>query len=671
MDTILACLLGLVAAGTWALASHLIRGLLGAVDPERRPSAAGLNALRSALGLVAFVALWAVLGGPAPVGGAWLGLVLSGAIGFALGDTLYFAALPRCGVQTAAMLGLLNVPLAAVAGWLFLDQALSAGMLAAMGVVILGVGLVLSEAPDGGRDTRAGGVLLALGAAACWAAATIGGHAAIQGVGVLAGASVRLAGALVGSVACGAAVGLGAGATVRGELATLVRPLRSRALLRLVLPAVACSSLLNLIPYHFALRELPGAIGALLFATTPLFTLPLARWFPERVGPRARLGTWVGFAGVAGVILLARAPEEVAARLEVREVAAPEAPGARWPDLARDGERLALSYLVPGEPHRLMVVEREGEGWSAPRGMASGAGWFVNWADFPRVALVDGAPAVTWLEELGEAAYAYGVRLRVGEGSRRWLHGDRSASEHGFVSLVPLGDGELFAVWLDGRRMPAGGPMTLRARVVGEEELLLDGRVCECCCTDAALLPDGRVLVVWRDRTEEERRDVAWTVADPRSGDLAPPRDVHRDGWTIPGCPVNGPAVAARDGRVAVAWFTAADDRSRVQVAFADRDVTAFGAPVRVDDGRGLGRVDAVFLGGDLLVTWLEETALGAEWRARLVSEDGERGESVAIAEVEGSRADGFLRMAATGTGALATFVDVEADGVRVVELRR
>jgi hypothetical protein len=44
---------------------------------------------------------------------------------------------------------------------------------------------------------------------------------------------------------------------------------------------------------------------------------------------------------------------------------------------------------------------------------------------------------------------------------------------------------------------------------------------------------------------------------------------VHSDNWKIDACPVNGPAIAATGRRVAVAWFTAANDTARVKLAFS------------------------------------------------------------------------------------------------------
>src|SRR5205814_10730752 len=97
-------------------------------------------------------------------------------------------------------------------------------------------------------------------------------------------------------------------------------------------------------------------------------------------------------------------------------------------------------------------------------------------------------------------------------------------------------------------------------------------------------------IVAYRNRSAEEARDIyvtrftgdAWTV----------PARVHDDGWTIDGCPVNGPAISASGRNVVVAWFTAPKDEGQSFIAFSRDAGRTFSAPVRVDDGGSLGRVD-------------------------------------------------------------------------------
>jgi hypothetical protein len=155
-------------------------------------------------------------------------------------------------------------------------------------------------------------------------------------------------------------------------------------------------------------------------------------------------------------------------------------------------------------------------------------------------------------------------------------------------------------------------------------------------------------VVVYRDRSADEVRDIG--AARFVGGRWTEPTLVHRDGWKIEGCPVNGPSIAADGRRVAVAWYTAAGDTPRVRVAFSSDAAAQFGAPVEVDDGKPMGRVDVALLAdGSALVSWLERTADGGEVRARRVYADGRRGQAVTIAKTSVERASGFPHLVRSG----------------------
>ena len=107
--------------------------------------------------------------------------------------------------------------------------------------------------------------------------------------------------------------------------------------------------------------------------------------------------------------------------------------------------------------------------------------------------------------------------------------------------------------------------MTLRAAIVSErgevsKDILLDNRSCDCCQTTAAITTNGPV-VIYRDRSEEEIRDIS--IVRQVEGKWTAPKVIHSDNWQINGCPVNGPKVASLGNNLAVAWFTAAGDQPK------------------------------------------------------------------------------------------------------------
>jgi len=313
-----------------------------------------------------------------------------------------------------------------------------------------------------------------------------------------------------------------------------------------------------------------------------------------------------------------------------------------------------------------------------PRTIATGEDWFVNWADFPSLAIFpDSSMAAHWLARSGPESYAYDVRIsRSYDGGTTWTlpltpHRDSTQTEHGFVSLFPAPDGNPGAVWLDGREMTGGegkhggGNMTLRYVSLPRDGdpsggVVLDEKVCECCQTSAAVTSEGPI-VVYRDRLEGEVRDISivrWS--DDR---WSSPQTVSRDGWTINGCPVNGPAIDASGSRVAVSWFTAAGDTPRVKIAFSRDAGATFDGPIVVDDGSPSGRVDIVLLDdGSAMVSWLERVAGGGELRARQVWMDGRLAPSMTIAPSGTARSSGFPRMVRSGEKIVFAWT---GDGVR------
>jgi len=408
---------------------------------------------------------------------------------------------------------------------------------------------------------------------------------------------------------------------------------------------------------------------------------------PPAYNPRMRLEPLEILLGAA-VALSACAPPPTAAPPELQPLEAPAGAGAGEPHLGRlpDGRAL-LSWVEPSEKgHALRFATRPpGGAWSEPVTAAEGADWFVNWADFPSVnASPDGSLFAHWLRRSGAGTYAYDVWVSISrDGGASWdapriLHGDGTRSEHGFVSMVPLGADRMGFVWLDGRLtvdaggdpLPHGGGgarmslyfTSLDASGGRGDEVALDDRVCDCCQTAAASAAQT-LLVAYRDRSPDEVRDTA--VVRRSDGAWSVPVSVSTEGWRIDGCPVNGPALDAdRSGRAALAWFSAPDEKPVVKLAFSDDAGASWSAGVRIDEGRPLGRLDVVLLpDGAALVSWLEQAEGGAELRLRRATRSGGAGPSRVVASTRAARSSGFPRLLVAGDELLAAWRDADEPG--------
>jgi hypothetical protein len=380
---------------------------------------------------------------------------------------------------------------------------------------------------------------------------------------------------------------------------------------------------------------------------------------------------------LAGLVLsgCTSPPPKVEWNAVVEEVPSPAEGVSAVPQLTVGAGRTILSWLESRDfRETLKYSEWTDAGWSEPVTIVSQGGMLHNAADVPSVLALDGGRlAAAWLETDMRHAAAYNLSLAWSDDDgKTWSaaarpHHDGTPSQHGFGSLfgTPQGFG---IVWLDGRHtdpnLPEGenGNMALWAAGFGPGgeqagELEVDGRVCDCCQTSAAVTTDGPI-VVYRDRSDKEIRDIAVTRLS--AGKWSAPAVVHQDGWKINGCPVNGPAVAAHDRRVVVAWFTGATETGEVFAAFSEDSGRTFGRPIKVNEGEARGQVDVELLAdGSAVVAWREFLDEGSQLRARRVGAAGGTSPPVTVTRVSGPH---YSRMALHGDHELV-FAWVEAAG--------
>ncbi len=384
----------------------------------------------------------------------------------------------------------------------------------------------------------------------------------------------------------------------------------------------------------------------------------------------------------------ASAAPAVAPRPRITPWALPSPAGAAQPQLSSaPGGDLLLSWIErrAGGGHRFRFARHDAAtGWDEPRTIAEGEDWFVNWADVPALqALADGSLWAHLLVRNGEATYAYDTRLFSSrDGGATWqalgpVHDDGTATEHGFATLWPQSRDTLGIAWLDGRHTGGGGhghdghggggAMTLRAAFFGSAgkraEAELDASTCDCCQTDAVMTPKG-LLLAYRDRAGGEIRDIATARFDGKA--WSAPRIVHADGWFMPACPVNGPAVAARGRAAWVAWYTAAGDVPALKLAASPDSGDRFGPPRTVARGDQVqGRVDLAADASGTWLAWVEEAG-GRQslWLARF--DHGLRAEHwrLKVADLAGrGRATGFPRLQLRGGEVWLAWTDVDAGG--------
>jgi hypothetical protein len=303
------------------------------------------------------------------------------------------------------------------------------------------------------------------------------------------------------------------------------------------------------------------------------------------------------------------------------------------------GDQLSLSWVEPdGDSASLRYARFIDGAWSAASTVTTSAKLFVNWADQPSVVpLGNDRLAAHWLVANGGHGHAYDIAFAESrDNGVSWTeaitpHDDGTNTEHGFVSIFPS-HGAAGLIWLDGRKTvnAATDDPVASGTMLQSNSGIVDELVCDCCQTDVAIAASGPVAA-YRDRSVDEIRDIR--VSRMLDGHWQPGVAVASDNWRIDGCPVNGPSITADGQRIAVAWFTAAQE-PLVQVAISNDSGASFSAPVEVVRGDTLGRVAVAFLdGGDLALSWLASSESSSSTvKARRVLRDGTLGPARDIA---------------------------------------
>jgi hypothetical protein len=338
-------------------------------------------------------------------------------------------------------------------------------------------------------------------------------------------------------------------------------------------------------------------------------------------------------------------------------------PGANTsaPQLTTSSRGVIASWLEQADTSfNLKFSERSKGAWSEPQTIASDENWFVSAADVPTVMrMSNGTLVANWYPAVDFRLEAYDIRLSYStDDGKTWAtpivpHHDKTRTQHGFVSLFEMPAGGLGLVWLDGRnqgKQPEDAEMALYFASFDNSwkqtmEVAANARVCECCTTSAVVTPDG-VVAAFRDRSPKEVRDIHVTRLE--NGKWTDAQLVHADNWEIDACPVNGPALSARERTLVAAWFTGKDDKGQAFAAFSNDAGRTWGQPVRLDDRTSLGHVDVEMLDdGSAVATWVEFADDRSQFRMRRVEPSGMRSPSITING--DSRVSGYPRVARSG----------------------
>lgn len=347
----------------------------------------------------------------------------------------------------------------------------------------------------------------------------------------------------------------------------------------------------------------------------------------------------------------------------VNIIKSPTLENSSLPRLYSNGKNLLMSWVEKNDSLAILRYSMlVNDIWAQPEEIVSGNDWFVNWADFPALVENNGNVLTNVLQKSAEGTYTYDIRLQLFSKEKEiWennilLNLDGKKSEHGFVSMLPYKNDSFFVTWLDGRTLidvpKEKEQMTLRGAFINSDgeisnDILLDNRTCECCNTAATMTKNGPV-VVYRDRSDTEIRDIS--IVRFVNEKWTEPKTVFQDNWEIPGCPVNGPAIDSFENNVVMAWFTAENDQPRVQISFSNDQGESFGFPIRIDHGNAIGRVDVIMLDVEnAVISWMEPNGVDTLIQILKVSSKGVKSLPITITKTRSERSSGFPQMELLG----------------------
>lgn len=280
------------SAASWAVGSILFARLSERLSPLSLTLTKGLISI----GLLAFVLAFSEAP-PAPPDSLAL-LILSGVLGIAVGDTLFFAALQRLGASMAVLLFTLGQAMTVGLALLLLGDRPTISQMLGIVVIIASVTSVLWLRREQGKGrTQLTGVLFGLGSIAAMSVSVILAKIGLGGTDPMSATFIRMVPAVIG-----VALWMLASGNFREKL----KPVLDFKFAANLVIAVAVVTFGGFWLSLVAVKNINVSLANALNSTEPIFMLPLAAiWLREKV---TRPQFFFAVATVMGVALLSLTP---------------------------------------------------------------------------------------------------------------------------------------------------------------------------------------------------------------------------------------------------------------------------------------------------------------------------------------------------------------------------
>lgn len=301
MSTFIGEIAGIITSFLWATSSTLFT-LGGKKQSPQNVNRMRLIGALILLGISHIVLLGTIL--PRESLYVWLLLGLSGIIGLGLGDGLLLWAYVIIGPRISMLIMSLVPIVTTAAAWIFMGESLSLLKVAAIGVTIGGVGVVVSEKREKGDSSPFKltwfGIALAIGAMLGQAVQLLFAKEAMLSMG---SSNPPLTATYIRIFWGTAAVWM---ITVHsGRVGSSINALGDRKFLIFIGLATIFGPFIGIWASFIAIDMAPIGIASTLMSLAPLFMIPVSwKVFGEKISARAIVGTLIALVGVAGLFLL-------------------------------------------------------------------------------------------------------------------------------------------------------------------------------------------------------------------------------------------------------------------------------------------------------------------------------------------------------------------------------
>lgn len=283
--------MALVSAAFWALGGILWRKIGEEISPF------SMNLSKGIIGSLYLAVVLLVMGIEPVSMRAFLFLGLSGLIGIAIGDTLFFMSLMQLGPRLSSLMGALIPVFIVLSAVIFLGERPSFLVWVGIFLTVSGVAWVLWERlpQDKIIKNKSLGIKYSLLSIICTTAGTILAKVGVTSVSTIQATSIRLFWGCTGLILWGC---------LNHRLKSWLVPFKNLRLLKnvsfVVFMVVFGGFWLSLL----ALKYMDASVASTLNSTSPMFVLPMAAiMLKEKIPIRAVLGAAIAVGGVALIFM--------------------------------------------------------------------------------------------------------------------------------------------------------------------------------------------------------------------------------------------------------------------------------------------------------------------------------------------------------------------------------